>query len=65
MKFSEMDRTERNTVWQAAIYKLEPKGDVIRTIEDSFKEFNDADSKIIDLNTSHRYQLRCVKESSL
>ena len=60
--FSAMDNTERYTVWQAAIYKAEPKGDVIKTIENSLNEFSAADSDIINIDTSSAYQVRCVKE---
>lgn len=61
--FSDMDRTERNTVWQAAIYKLEPKGDVIRELEKDLTDFLYTKSACIQqTNTSEGYQIRCVAE---
>lgn len=61
--FSEMDNTERYTIWQAAIYKMTPKGDVIRELEKDISTILISTSGTVSKTDEDLgYQVRCVKE---
>ena len=62
-RFSEMDNTERYTIWQAAIYKMTPKGDVIRELEKDISTILISTSGTVSKTDEDLgYQVRCVKE---